>query len=183
MPLNQVWIHTQALVFSSFFFLFFYDFNLNREPLNLSWSASWGKWRAVCKGTNGTEHLVWAHLRELHSIGAIVFKMHLEQHAFYISVWVRKIRAEYIIPPEQTVYSRVGLNGIMITAARPLCPAGSLSMFVILCSVSACLLCEYTSSLRASKWLRSSLYKAHYPLVKETSLNETQIWHSLASRL
>lgn len=75
------------------------------KPLNLSWSVIRGKWHSVCKETNGTEHLVKAHLRELYWIGPIMFKMQLEQHAFYIilqSVWVSKISMVCIILYEKS---------------------------------------------------------------------------------
>lgn len=56
------------------------------KPLNLSWSVIRGNGTLYVKKQNGTEHLVKAHLRELHWIGPIVFKMQLEQHAFYITL-------------------------------------------------------------------------------------------------
>lgn len=86
------------------------------KPLNLSWSVIRGKWHTVCKETNGTEHLVKAHLRELHWIGPIVFEMQLEQHAFYIilqSVWVSKISMQCIILYEKftiTVWKMVWIR-------------------------------------------------------------------------
>lgn len=79
---------------------FFFFWESLHKPLNLSWSVIRGKWHAVRKETNGTEHLDKAHLREPHWIGPIAFKMQLEQHAFYIilqSVWVSKIGMGCII--------------------------------------------------------------------------------------